>query len=158
MIVEDEAIVALDLQMMVEDMGYEVVGPCASVREGMSMVKQAPDMAVLDVRLTDGEVFPLADVLRNRNVKLIFHSGHVDISDIDDNYPGSAFCPKPTTEAQLQKCIRELSKTPISSSTPASRSLERCRARRCRCVPPQSRCRGKGGRAGALRSARSRCR
>ena len=61
---EDEYIVALDLQLLLEEFGYEVIGPFDSFSKGLNALNDVrPDMAVLDVRLRDGEVFPLADKL-----------------------------------------------------------------------------------------------
>lgn len=106
LIVEDEPIVALDIRMMVEDIGHEVLDSCASVRAGMDVISRSrPDVAILDVRLTDGEVFPLADRLSSEGVKLVFHSGHVELDEILERYDGALFCPKPTTMNELQDCI-----------------------------------------------------
>nr|WP_311136182.1 MULTISPECIES: response regulator [Pseudooceanicola] len=104
--VEDEAIVALDLQFIVEDMGLEVMGPCATVRAGLRAVGAAlPSVAILDVKLPDGEVFELADRLHADRVPLIFHSGHADAKALSKRYPGAAFCPKPTTPRQIESCV-----------------------------------------------------
>ncbi|SER70514.1 Response regulator receiver domain-containing protein [Tranquillimonas rosea] len=109
LLAEDEAIVALDLRFILEDMGHEVVATVARVRDGLDRgLSCNPDVAVLDVRLRDGEVFRLADALLAAGVRLIFHSGHLDKEHIDERYPGAKFCPKPMTEARLRDCLREV--------------------------------------------------
>ena len=56
---EDEYIVAMDLQLILEDFGYKVVGPFAKVSAGLDAVQDfSPDVAFLDVNLRDGQVFP----------------------------------------------------------------------------------------------------
>ncbi|OCX60986.1 hypothetical protein BFP70_16095 [Thioclava sp. SK-1] len=111
LICEDEAIVALDLRFMIEDFGFDVIGPFASVRDALAALKAGgplPDAAILDVRLRDGEVYPVADVLYKAEVGLIFHSGHLEQWEIDENYPGSACCPKPCNTAKLQHSLQHI--------------------------------------------------
>ncbi|WP_136637679.1 response regulator [Pseudooceanicola onchidii] len=103
---EDEPIVALDLKFMLEDMGFDVVGPFADVKSAKhSLDVGVPDIAVLDVNLRDGQVFPLADVLMQQGVPLIFHSGHVDDREISRRYPGAETCMKPVNPAKLKGAL-----------------------------------------------------
>ena len=49
LIVEDQLIVALDIQMAVEDANGEVVGPAATVREALELLSRAKvDAAILE--------------------------------------------------------------------------------------------------------------
>ena len=96
LIAEDEAIVALDLQMMFEDLGAHVLGPCATLRAALSQIAaETPDVAVLDVMLADGEVYELADRLQDAGVTLVFHSGHACPDALNARYPGPRFAPNP---------------------------------------------------------------
>ena len=107
---EDEAIVAMDLQFMLEDLGYDVIGPFAdmkSARDALNDMK--PDAAVLDVNLRDGHVLPLADTLMADGVRLIFHSGHVDGEEISRRYPSAQTCMKPIDPAQLKTVLPAIS-------------------------------------------------
>ncbi|WP_233192684.1 response regulator [Acidimangrovimonas sediminis] len=109
LVVEDEAIVALDLQCILEDMGVSVIGPCPSVASGMSAVEwRKPDAAILDVQLADGEVYALADALHAAQVPLIFHSGHADSAQLSKRYPGARFCPKPSSAHDIESCVAAL--------------------------------------------------
>jgi CheY-like chemotaxis protein len=52
LIVEDEPIVALDLQQEVERFGYEVVGLAESADEALIAVEETcPDLALMDIRI-----------------------------------------------------------------------------------------------------------
>ena len=109
MVCEDEFIVALDLQLLIEEFGYEVIGPFASVEKAIEMIEVIrPDGAVLDVRLQDGEVFPLADKLAELGVPLVFHSGHVNADEIRAKYPDAACCQKPVNTRQLELELKRL--------------------------------------------------
>lgn len=107
MICEDEVIVAMDLQMLVEEFGYEVIGPFRELREAFSALGSAhPDVALLDVRLKDGEVFPLAERLRDMGVGLVFQSGHVYGDEIHAKYPQAGCCLKPINPAELRSALQ----------------------------------------------------
>ena len=52
MIVEDELLVALELQSIVEQLGGTVVGPAGSVEGALQLLSETtPDAALLDVNL-----------------------------------------------------------------------------------------------------------
>lgn len=96
LIMEDEFIVALDLSDMTQDLGFEVEGPYATLAEGRRAIDQhRPDAAILDVQLADGEVYPLADLLMQLGVPIIFHSGHADQTSLLARYPTARNASKP---------------------------------------------------------------
>ena len=67
-IVEDEGVVALDLALMVEQLGGRVAGIAGSVREAMHIAATlAPDVALMDIRLPDGDGVDVARHLRLRH-------------------------------------------------------------------------------------------
>ena len=107
-IVEDEFLVLLDLQTVFEDAGAEVV-TAASVEQGLALLdnEPLPDVALLDVRLADGEVFPLARALTRRGVPVVFHSGHAQVSDLAAAFPGARALPKPAPESALLAAVSE---------------------------------------------------
>ncbi|WP_109467793.1 response regulator [Albibacillus kandeliae] len=109
LICEDEIVVSMDIMFMLSDLGYEVVGQCASVAEGMKLLsKVRPDAAILDVRVKDGEVFPLARELQKLGTHIVFHSGHAEPEALYRDFPEAGFCPKPTRADQLEKSLRSL--------------------------------------------------
>jgi DNA-directed RNA polymerase specialized sigma24 family protein/CheY-like chemotaxis protein len=55
LIIEDEPIIALDIESMVRDLGHEVTGVARTHREAVAMVKARPPGLVLaDIQLADG--------------------------------------------------------------------------------------------------------
>ncbi|MET0307060.1 MAG: response regulator [Sphingomonas sp.] len=76
LVVEDEPIVALNLAFAIEDMGWRVAGPVATVAEAFELVPLIhASGAVLDARLADRDVTPLAIDLVERGIPFIIHSG-----------------------------------------------------------------------------------
>ncbi|MEQ9633830.1 MAG: response regulator, partial [Roseovarius sp.] len=67
--------------------------------------KGLPDVALLDVRLKDGEVFPLADKLVDLGVPIVFHSGHIFEEDVRTRYPGAETCQKPVSAKHLRTTL-----------------------------------------------------
>lgn len=108
LIVDDALFVALDLEDAVAEAGYKVVGPCGSVSGTLTLIeRQLPACAILDIRLVDGDVFPVADRLRDAGVPLIFHSGNADQAELATRYPRARFCAKPSRTAQLIEMVRQ---------------------------------------------------
>lgn len=55
LIIEDEALVAMELRFVLEDLGYEVVGTAADARTARNMVRETEvDLALVDIHLSDG--------------------------------------------------------------------------------------------------------
>ena len=109
LLVEDEVFVAMDIQMTLEDEGWTVAGPFPSTADALSYLDEnVPTCAILDVRLTDGDVFPVADKLKETNVPFVFHSGHADGKALEEVYPDSAFCQKPCLPTSLLQQVTRL--------------------------------------------------
>jgi DNA-binding NarL/FixJ family response regulator len=81
LIVEDHALIALDLQLMIDELKGNVVGTTARGEEVIDLVaKLHPDVVLMDVRLagiTDG-VDAARAVARFPDTRLIFVTGNVD--------------------------------------------------------------------------------
>ncbi|MEW4447428.1 response regulator [Qipengyuania sp. JC766] len=96
LVAEDEAIIAMDLCMTVEEAGCRVEGPHRDVSSAMLALQIAkPDLAILDVQLSDGKVYPLARKLMEENVPVIFHSGEVSSDEMRAMFPDAIACEKP---------------------------------------------------------------
>lgn len=109
LLVEDEMFVALDLQMIFEDDGWHVAGPYPSTQEALEYLStNRPGCAVLDVRLVDGDVFPVADALTDIQVPFVFHSGHADNAQLNSRYPASKLYSKPCRPSDLLEEARRM--------------------------------------------------
>ncbi|MCJ2008723.1 response regulator [Methylobacterium sp. E-041] len=55
LVVEDEALIALELEFLLDDLGYVTVGIAASSTEAIALGQStAPDIALVDIHLVDG--------------------------------------------------------------------------------------------------------
>ena len=75
LIIEDEPIIALDIESMARDLGHEVTGVARTHREAVSMVRTRPPGLVLaDIQLADGSsgLDAVNEILTEINVPVIF--------------------------------------------------------------------------------------
>lgn len=106
LIVEDEPVVALEIEAIVLDRfpDAEIV-LAASVREALqSIMAGAPVLALLDIDVTDGKTYALALDLRSRRVPFVFVSG-ADRSDAPDGLERERLVSKPFVPEAI---LREL--------------------------------------------------
>jgi len=80
LVVEDEALVALDLSTTIEELGGTVIGTAATVREAKDLaVRNVPDAVLMDIRLPDGDgVEAAAMIRRGTQPYIVFISGNTD--------------------------------------------------------------------------------
>jgi DNA-binding response OmpR family regulator len=96
LIAEDEAVIAFELAYAVEEAGGEVVGPVASVREGLALLaKDDVHAAILDVRLIDRDISPIARILLEQRKAVVFHTASAVPDEIIQRFGAVVVCPKP---------------------------------------------------------------
>jgi DNA-binding response OmpR family regulator len=108
LVAEAELIIGVDLCDTVEEAGFDVEGPYDTASSAIdSLERRTPDLAILDVRLDDGLVFPLAEKLMAANVPVIFHSGEISPGEVSDRYPQAHALAKPCPPNQIIATMRE---------------------------------------------------
>src|SRR5690606_5158369 len=76
-VVEDEGVVALLIEGMLEELGCEVAVSAASLAKALTAATHETfDFALLDVNLDGQLVFPVAEILRTRQVPFVFSTGY----------------------------------------------------------------------------------
>jgi CheY-like chemotaxis protein len=80
LIVEDEPLIAMMLEDFLETLGHEVVACCDSVDAALDRVAAGGfDVAILDVSLKDGQVWPVADRLAEAGTPFVLATGgHIE--------------------------------------------------------------------------------
>ncbi len=108
LLVEDEALVAMLLETILEDMGCIPVGPAATVEDGLAMAADAAplDAALLDVNVAGHQVFPIAEALTTRGVPFIFSTGYGE-SGLPDAWRGHPTVQKPFTETAIREALMQ---------------------------------------------------
>jgi DNA-binding LytR/AlgR family response regulator len=99
-IVEDEIFVALDLERILTDAGYSVVGIAAD-RSTACDIGRGCDFAFVDVNLRDGPTGPdiAATLARDHDVKIVFVTANP--AQIADHTQALGYVRKPFSEAAI---------------------------------------------------------
>jgi len=75
LIIEDEPVIAIDLERIVLDMGHRVLGVGATHKEAVALVAdRTPGLVLADVRLADGSsgIEAVTEILKNYDVPVVF--------------------------------------------------------------------------------------
>ncbi len=110
LIVEDEALVAMDLEDALTQAGYDVCGVASSEAQAMSMADRThPQFAVVDVNLSPGDGRVVARLLRRRHgTAVLFATGQCDDIRRLDNSGAIACLPKPYRAEMVPQALRIL--------------------------------------------------
>jgi len=77
LVVEDEFLIAIELETVLTRAGYQVLGPAATVRTALALLDdRTPDAAVLDVNLGGERVTPVAEALEKRRIPFVIASAY----------------------------------------------------------------------------------
>jgi CheY-like chemotaxis protein len=107
LIVEDEYFVAQDLADYFQNLGATVLGPAGTVRDALRLLETGEvECAVLDINLRGERVYPVADVLRQKNIPFVFASGYGEELE-PQAYAGVPRCIKPVDFAVLARTLGE---------------------------------------------------
>lgn len=102
LIAEDNAIIAMDLQMMLEDRRATVVGPCSTVEEALDAVARGGiDLALLDLDLKGAESLPVMAALAERQVPIVLITGHDVAKRLPPDFASLPVVGKPFTDAAI---------------------------------------------------------
>ena len=75
MIIEDEPLIALDIEQMVQDLGHRVTGIARTHKEAVALFQSSsPKMVLADIQLADGSsgIDAVNEILKSSNVPVIF--------------------------------------------------------------------------------------
>jgi DNA-binding NarL/FixJ family response regulator len=83
LVVEDEYLVAMDIEATLRDAGFTVVGIAVSAEEAVALARaHGPDLVIMDIRLAgprDG-VDAALELFRESGVRCIFATAHSDVT------------------------------------------------------------------------------
>lgn len=105
LIVEDEFLIALDLEETVHEAGAQAVGPVGTVGEALALLaQQNVSGAILDMNLGSELSTAIAEQLQQREVPFIYHSGQSDLLS-DPSWPKAPVVSKPATPTALVEAL-----------------------------------------------------
>lgn len=107
LIVEDEMLVALDIEATFLEANWDVVGPVPDVIQALSAIKEkCPDAVCLDMNLNGVPSTPIARVLQERGIPFVVVTGYSADNVPDAAYEGAQIVRKPFSPADLVKAVK----------------------------------------------------
>jgi CheY-like chemotaxis protein len=107
LLVEDEALVAMELEDLISSLGGEAVGPFGRVADALEALRrERVDGAVLDVRLDGDTTFQIADVLLQAANPILFVTGAV--SSIPERYRQVPRLHKPFDDTEFARLAKSI--------------------------------------------------
>jgi CheY-like chemotaxis protein len=111
LVVEDQMIVAMEIEGMLRALGCVVLGPVGTLELAVRLGREETlDAAILDVSLDGETIFPVAEELQRRGIPFIFATGYGE-SILPEKWRGQLHLGKPFNREQLEKLIRSISGT-----------------------------------------------
>jgi CheY-like chemotaxis protein len=105
LIVEDEMIVAMNLETMITDLVQATVVIEASVAATKKVLHEDIDFAFLDIDVTNGKTFEIANILERKHVPFVFVSGSPQ-DQLPFELHSAPFISKPFCAAQIQQALQ----------------------------------------------------
>tara|TARA_R110001599_G_scaffold36697_5_gene114767 strand:- start:1101 stop:1895 length:795 start_codon:yes stop_codon:yes gene_type:complete len=108
LIIEDEPIIAADLESLVEDLGHEVIGNATTRSEAVDMAKaQLPGLILCDIQLADGSsgIDAAHDILAVMDVPIIFITAFPERLLTGERPEPTFLIPKPFQENTVKAAI-----------------------------------------------------
>jgi CheY-like chemotaxis protein len=107
-LVEDEYLIELLVEEMLGELGHEIAEAAATCHSALTCARKGGfDFALLDLELSDGFTYPVADVLDARRTPYAFMTGH-DHAEIPPGYAAVPVLSKPFRCEDLATAVSRL--------------------------------------------------
>jgi DNA-binding response OmpR family regulator len=109
LIVEDDALIAMELAERLTDLGHAVLGPAHSISEAEALIaKERPDGALLDANLAGQSSVSLGMALVGRGVPVAFCTGYDHVKGAPPELASAPVLVKPYSDAELKATLAKL--------------------------------------------------
>ena len=106
MVLEDEALVAVDLEATLEGLGLAIFGVFGTLREAEAALEHgAPEVAVLDANLRGASSVALAQRMAAAGTQVIFVTGYNALSDLPEDLSDTPVLSKPVDARELASVL-----------------------------------------------------
>ncbi len=115
LVVEDESMIALYIAELLEDNGFKVVGPVATLSGAIALAsRETLDGALLDVNIVGGRVDNVAEILNRRGVPFIFVTAN-GRDNLPERFINATLVGKPFIASDLIREIK-LIRQPVAAA------------------------------------------
>ncbi|MDH6267789.1 DNA-binding NtrC family response regulator [Rhizobium sp. SG_E_25_P2] len=108
MVLEDDVLIAMDMEDFLLGQGCEVVGPLSNVEAALEQVDTAQlDGAVVDLNLRGELSVPVIEALKSRGVPVVVCSGYAELTGVQEMLKDVPMVPKPCDFNALSRILAE---------------------------------------------------
>lgn len=104
LIVEDEALVAMLLEDMLQDLGCTLAGSASTVEQAVEAAQGDLDVAILDMNLAGRPSLPVAEALAGRGKPFIFATGYGE-GGVPEEWRGRPTLQKPFSMRDVETAL-----------------------------------------------------
>src|SRR5215208_5686106 len=108
LLVEDEAVVALDLALVLGDLGCVVLGPAVDSIQALALLRQRPDAVLLDLSLRDRFALILTEVLAADDVRYVLLTTGCDCEQLAPTLRQAPHLDKPYGREELRRALLQV--------------------------------------------------
>jgi len=109
LVVEDQFVIALDMEQMLRVLGADTVDLATSLSDALAVIARTPpDLAILDLKLETGTTAAIAEALRARAIPLIFVTGYGDLDALPASLRHAPLLRKPVDRAALAVILNQI--------------------------------------------------
>jgi len=107
LVVEDEFMIAKEVESSLRVLGHHVLGPVATVGEALQTLDEGPlpDAAILDLNLRGATSIAVAEELSRHRIPFAFASGYDADAKLQQRFTSARWLRKPYTEGQMQTLL-----------------------------------------------------
>ncbi|RFC69064.1 MULTISPECIES: HWE histidine kinase domain-containing protein [Mesorhizobium] len=106
MVVEDQMLIAMDLEAILEDAGAKEVIVASSTAEALSLLEERqPTVAILDLNLGHETSLPVADALSERGIPFAFATGYGDAAGHTERFADVPVVRKPYDSESIMNAV-----------------------------------------------------
>ena len=108
LVAEDSLLILLALEMLLELHRVAIAGQASTLAEALTLAQAGCfDIAILDINLHGEMVFPVADLLLQRGVPIIFTTGYAPDETLPPRFTGSPCVQKPYDPDALMVLVEQ---------------------------------------------------
>ncbi len=108
-VAEDNSLVMLSIEALIEDMGWDLIGPATTVAEGLEMAARCDaDVALLDINLAEEHSYGIAATLKARGIPVVFATGYDGGTDMPAELQDLPMLTKPYSMDDMEATLRKL--------------------------------------------------
>ena len=119
LVVEDEFLLAMELEALLEQRGCRVLGPVATIDRALAVLDHhRPAVAVLDVNLKGKRATAVAAALQERGVPFVLVTGYSDLQLNEPELKGRPRLEKPLNRQKLLRTLERAMQTAAQGTAP----------------------------------------